>query len=162
MTDKRRGIVDPWRKVEPLHRGPAPAPHEGKKDLQDIDLDADLAVPGKYVIRSANACFDVTSVRVVVPRDALDVLTDCIVALWQVKTLAAMFAKANIGVRTRRVMYNVPDAETLASKLESKNSMIWFIGIPFDMGMARLARIMRSQEARAVVKTYGVTPMLTA
>jgi hypothetical protein len=158
---ERRGIVDPWRQVEPLHPARRERP-EGKKDLEDIDLDADLSIPGKYVLRTRSVAFDVVSTRIESPKDALDVIADCIVAMWQIKGMGKALMALGVGVRTRRSMYNAPSGETEASKLESTNSVIWFIDVGLDEGMASLGRLMRSLDAQPIVKKHGITPMLTA
>lgn len=160
MTDRPKGIVDPWRQVEPLHPAPAPRP-TGKKDLEDIDLDGDLAIPGKYVLRMKGAALDVVSVRVETPKDALDVIADCLVVLWQVKPISRALAALGIGVRTQRATYNAPNEATPASQLASDHSMIWFIGMSLDDGVAALARLMRSSDALPIVRKFGITPMLT-
>lgn len=161
MTERRKGIVDPWRQVEPLR--PAPTTRApGKKDLEDIDLDSDLAVPGKHVLRTRSAALDVVSTRVDTPKDALDVVADCVVALYQTKATSRAIAALDIGVRTRHATYNAPDDKTMASKLESDTSVIWFIGVTLDEGVAALARLMRSSAAQPVVRKFGITPMLTA
>jgi hypothetical protein len=160
MSDKRKGIVDPWRKVPPLRPGPRPARPEGRKDLDGDWRDDDLAVPHKYVIRSKHVSFDVTSVRVETASDALDVLADCIAELWIDKHVGVALANANIGVRTRMIMYNAPTPEVKASRLESAHSMIWFIGDTIDEGMAKLGRILRHSAALPTTKRYGITTML--
>jgi hypothetical protein len=160
MTERRKGIVDPWRQVEPL-RPPVRDRPTGKKDLEDIDLDQDLAIPGKYVLRVMGVALAVTSTRVATPKDALDVIADCLVALWQVKGMGKALAALNIGVRTRHAMHNAPDEETKASKLANDYSAIWFIGASLEDGMAALVRLMRSSDAQPIVRKFGITPMLT-
>jgi hypothetical protein len=161
MSGDRKGIVDPWRQVEPLRPTLRERP-EGKKDLDDIDLDADLVLPGKYVVRVKGAALDVTSTRVETPKDALDVIADCLMDLWRIKAMGKALMALDIGVRTRRGMYNVPDEHTPTSKLESANSAIWFGGTSLEEGVAALVRLMRSSDAQPIVKKHGITPMLTA
>lgn len=161
MTDKRKGIVDPWRQVEPLRPTLRERP-EGKKDLYDIDLDADLAIPGKYVLRVKGAALDVTSTRVESPKDALDVIADCLMELMRVKAIGPALIALGVGVRTRRGMHNVPDEEAQASRLDSANSAIWFTDVTLAEGVASLVRLMRSSDAQPIVKKHGITPMLTA
>lgn len=160
MTEKRKGIVDPWRQVEPLRPTVRERP-EGKKDLEDIDLDGDLAVPGKYVLRVKGSALDVISTRVETPKDALDVIADCLVALWQTKGMGKALAALDVGVRTPHATHNAPN-EKAASKLESDNSVIWFIGTSLEDGVAALVRFMRSTDAQPIVRKFGITPMLTA
>jgi hypothetical protein len=161
MTDKRKGIVDPWREVEPLRPALRERP-AGKKDLEDIDFDADLEVPGKYVLRFKHVSFAVLSTRVHTPADSVDVLADCVTDMWKAKGLGPALTELGMGVRTRRAMYNVPGEETEASKLATEESALWFVGVTLDDGMAALARLMRSFEAQPIVRRHGITPMLNA
>jgi len=161
MTERRKGIVDPWRQVEPLRPALRERP-AGKKDLEDIDLDGDLAIPGKYVVRVKGAAIDVVSTRVNTPKDALDVIADCLVALWQVKTFEKRLTALGIGVRTRRATYNAPNAAAATSALASNDSTIWFLEVALEDGMAALVRFMRSSDAQPTVRKFGITPMLTA
>lgn len=158
---KRTGIIDPWRKVEPLRPEKAAA-RVGKKDIDDIDHDADLAVPGRYVIRGNAASFEVVSTRIDTPKDALDVLAECIAELWRNKYVGVALQNADIGVRTKDHTYNAPDGDTPASTLKSDHSTVWFCNEPLDKGMVKLARIMRSSAALPIVKKHGITPMLKA
>lgn len=158
-----KGIFDPWRKVDPLRPTPGAAPTEGKKNLDDIDFDADLAIPGRYVIRVKGASISIESTRVATPKDALDVLVDCVVDLWQQEpVLRKALVSYGVGVRNARVMYNAPDESTPASKLESDHSAIWFASAPLDEGLADLASVLRTHTAGPIVKKHGITPMLTA
>lgn len=162
MSEKRRGIVDPWRTVDPVHAKPAAAPRTGKKDLEDVDFDADLAIPGRYVIRSKHASFDVLSVRVRTPKDALDILAECVAELWANKYVGVALLNADMGVRTRNLMFNVPDASVPASRLEAVTSALWFCNVTLDRGLAKLAKILRSSAAAATLKKHGITVMLSA
>ena len=156
----KKGIVDPWRKVEPLRPAPRrPAPE--KKDLEDIDLDADLVIPGHYAIRSKHASIRITHVRIEVPKDSLDVLAECVAMLWQVKPVSELLAQAGIGVRCRHSAWNMPDDETPASTLKGGNATIWFIQQTLDQGMLALAKVLRTSAAASTIKTWGVVPMLT-
>jgi hypothetical protein len=157
----RKGIIDPWRQVEPLRPTLRERP-EGKKDLEDIDFDSDLEIPGKYVIRAKRVSIAVLSTRVQEPKDALDVLADCVADMWKAKGIGKALMELGIGVRTPRIMYNVPGDETPSSKLASDDSALWFTGVTLDEGMAALARLMRSSEAQPIARKHGVTPMLSA
>lgn len=160
---KGRGIVDPWRKVEPLRAPPRPQAVERERiDLDEIDRDADLADLGRYVIRSKHAGFDVTSTRVETPADALEVLADCICALFLNKAIGTALIEAGIGIRFRDRAWNVPSEETPASQLKGGNSTIWFIEMPLDQGMLTLAKILRTFSASPTLRRFGVVVMLTS
>ena len=163
MTDKPKGIVDPWRKVEPLRKPerkpPTPA-QQDRIDISDIDRDADLAIPGRHTIRFEHASFQVTSVRVETPKDALDVLANAVVDAWMIRPVGAAFTAAGIGVRYRERAFNVPSEESPASTIKGGNATLWFIGKPLDTGMLVLARVLRMPEAAAICKKHGVTVMM--
>ncbi len=158
MSDKPKGIVDPWKRVDPL-RAPPRAPRTERKDLQDIDFDADLVVPGQYLIKSEHASVNVVHVRVEEPADALDILADCVVDLWSLKPIADALLKAGVGVRGHAGMRNVPDEETPASLLKGRDCAIWFIGETADRGMLALVRVLRLPAAANAIKKWGITPM---
>lgn len=161
MTDKKRGIVDPWRRVDPFVPSRAPAPQEGKRDLDDSEWrDEDLAIPGKYIIRSKHISFDVTSTRIQVPRDALEVLADCVVELGKNKHVGIALINAAIGARSRMGTFNVPAPSVAASRLENGLIAIWFVAEPLDRGMAKLGRILRSSPALPTCRKHGIVTML--
>ena len=165
MSDAKRGrgIVDPWRKVEPLRAPPrTPAVERERIDLDDIDRDADLAVPGRYIIRSEHACFDVTSTRVETPADALEVLADCVCTLFMNKAIGTTLIDAGIGIRFRDRAWNVPSEETPASQLTGGKAVIWFVEMPLDQGMLVLAKILRTIAVSTTLRRYGIVVMLTA
>ncbi len=161
MTRKPMGIVDPWRTVDPVHApGRVSAPRPERIDLEDKDLDADLAIPGRYVIRSTHVSFDVVSVRVQTPKDALDVLADCIADAWLTRPVGNALAAAGIGVRSTHSSFHVPDERTPASTLKGGTGALWFVQKPLDQGMLVLARILRMPEVAAICKRHGVTVMI--
>jgi hypothetical protein len=161
MTDKPKGIVDPWRRVEPLRPAPPrPAPERERINIEDVDRDADLAIPGTYTIRTTHASFNITSVRVDTPKDALDILAECIIEAWRIKPLGNVLDSAGIGVRNRTYAFNVPVENEQASMLKGGESALWFVQKPLDQGMLVLARILRMPEAAAICKKHGVTVML--
>lgn len=155
----KKGIVDPWRKVEPLR--PAPRrPTPERKNLEDVDLDADLAIPGSCVIRTRHASIRVSHVRVETPKDALDVLAECVAALWRSTATADALRHCGIGVRCRSGAWNMPDDATPASTLKSSNATLWFIQQTLDQGVLALAKVLRADAASAAIKKWGITPML--
>lgn len=159
MTAERpKGIVDPWKRVDPLRSPPRPEP-TGRRNLDDIDLDADLVVPGQYLIRTVHASISVTHVRVAEPADALEVLADCLVDLWRVAGIARALVEIGVGVRSRTAMHNVPDETTPASLLHGRGSAIWFEGSDLDRGMLALVRVLRRSNAADILRKWGIVPM---
>lgn len=163
MTERRKGIVDPWRTVDSV-RPPerVAAPTQERIDIAEIDFDADLAIPGRYILRSAHSCFDVISIHIATPKDALSVLANCIWDAHIIKPLGEALLSAGIGVRCRDRVWNQPPTDAAASTLKSDDVTIWFVEKPFDQGMLVLARILRMPEGAHTCKRHGVTVMLTA
>lgn len=156
MSEKPRGIVDPWRRVAPL-RADSRATTSERKDLKDIDLDADLAVPGRYTLRSEHASIEVLHVRIETPKDALDVIAECLCDAARLPASATLLRDLNIGVRSRMTTWNVPATD--ASRIEGSTSTIWFAGRTFDHGMLALARVLRSPALAPMARKWGITPM---
>jgi hypothetical protein len=161
MTDKPKGIIDPWRTVDPVH---PPARERASRperiDLEDIDFDVDLAIPGQYVIRSAHVSFRIVSTRLEEPKDALDVLITCILELAKTKLFNEAFRGAGIGVRRGNTEYNTPAPGAPASTLKAEERVIWFEQKSLDAGMLVLARILRMPECATACKKHGITVML--
>lgn len=155
-NDRPKGIIDPWRRVAPLRPS-----REDRIDLEDLDHDADLAVPLQHVLRSRYASFNVVSTRLTSPASALDVLADCVGTCWKIPALRDALIAAGIGVRCTLGAWNVPSEETPSSTMKGESGMLWFAHVPLDEGMRRLARILRQAAAATTIKAHGITPMLT-
>ncbi len=158
----KRGIVDPWRRVEPVHPAArSTEPQRERIDVMEIDHDADLAIPGQYTLRSAHVAFHITSVRLNVPKDALEVLADCIMELAKLKLFSDAFRGAGIGAKTGRATWNPPAESLPTSTLACEGNTIWFAQAPIDQGMLLLARILRTPEAAGACRKHGIVVMLT-
>lgn len=159
-----RKIPDPWRRVEPVISRPrAPAPPTREKiDIMDVDLDADLAVPGTYAIRVADVTYHVTSRQVGAPQDALKILASCILELSRIPRCAEALKNAEIGATTDEGSFNRPPSGGQASSLKTDAAAVWFLDQPLEEGARALARILRSAEAIAVCKRLGIVVMLKA
>lgn len=160
-NDRPRGIVDPWKRVDGLKPAP-PKPVKEKRNIEDRDLDADLVEPGSYTLRSKHACFAITHVRVQSGKDAVDVLADCVYALFQDRQHKPALLAAGIGVETAGGVYNRPADETQASWVRGAVARIWFNAVTLDLGMLALAKILRKPTARKALADWGVQPMSPA
>lgn len=161
---KKPGIVDPWRQIEPLKKPtrPVPSPKE-KKNLSDIDFDADLAIPGKYVIRSKHASISVTSVRVKLPKDALEVLADCLLELTAYPQLCMELKYIGLGIDTESKKFNMPSSASNASSLSSDTVTLLFNEQSLDHGILALVKILRASiSATNILNKHGVVPMLVS
>lgn len=159
---KPKGIVDPWRQVDRLRQPPRVEPTSSKINLEDIDFDADLQIPGRHIIRAEHASIDITHVRVDSARASLDVLVDCLAEMRKVKPLGSSMISVGIGIRGRHGAWNVPPDGTEATVLQSSDSTLWFLGKNFDQGMLALVRLLRETAAVPIVKKWGIVPMLNA
>lgn len=157
-ADKPKGIVDPWKRVDPLRPTPRAPPKE-KKNIEDRDLDADLAEAGTYTLRSKHVCFGVSHVRIQSGKDAVDVLADCIYELFQDKALRHELTSVGIGVETKAGTYNRPDNENQASWIKGEHARLWFNRVPLDHGLLALSKILRKPAALKTIQRWGVTPM---
>lgn len=164
MTKKPVGIVDPWRTVDPLHPAPKPPPTPGRRriDLSEIDLDADLAIPGTYTLRFKHASFHITSTRLKTSADALGILVDSLMALIPLRDMASALRTAGIGIRQPTHDWNVPPANTPASTLATATQGLWFTGVDLDTGTLQLARIIRHPLAANTLRRHGIVVMLTS
>lgn len=168
MSDKPKGIVDPWRKVDLLKPAKTPPAYDDdddaslKKDVLDYDFDADLAIPDRHVIRSAHVCFDVMSTKLTKPEDALDILVTCIAELWNDRTLSRAFADAGIGIRRKNKTWNTPKEGTKVSAIKTDKSVLWIADKTFDQGMLSLGRILKTTLAAPTVRRHGITVMTKA
>lgn len=160
---ERRGIVNPWAPSAPLRpqerKQPTPAL---KKDLEDIDFDEDLAIPGTYVIRAGKASFAVTSTRVRTPKDALVILAELVLALWARKPARGALEKARIGASIPGNRCNVPKRQDAASSLVAGDHAVWFGEQTLEQGALALVRVLRDGDAARVAKSFCVTPMTAA
>lgn len=159
MSDRKSGISNPWD----VKGAVAPTEKSSRKiDLKDIDFDADLAVPGKYVIRGRLAAFDVTHVGVHQPGDALYILADLLMHLFRTEEGIARLSAAGVGVYIDDNSFNEPDEGEPVSKLEAEHAVVWFRGVGLDQGMLELARVLKEPFAATSAKQWGVTPMLVS
>lgn len=168
MSNKKKGTMDPWRRVEPL-RPPVCTTEQRDRsdriDLEDLDFDADLVIPGSYVIRSKYASFAVTSVQIEAPKDALEALARCIVDVQAHKGSEVNVAlrDANIGAMCRTgVGWNIPGENITASTIKADKTTIWFVEHSLNEGLRLLAQILRMPDAADSCKKYGVVVMLNA
>lgn len=160
---KKPGIVDPWRRVEPLvPTRPVLTPAQERINIADMDMDVDLRIAGRYVIRSPHASFDVTSLRIDAPGDAVAVLADCLIELSAVRPVAEALAAAGVGVRCADRMWNVPSDDEPSARLEGNNAAVWFAQRTLATGMLVLARILREPAAANTLHKHGVVVMIAA
>lgn len=161
MSDKPKGIVNPWREATPL-RTPPVRPSTSKKDAPSIDMfEESYQHPGRYVMRSAHASILVTHEIVDTPAAALDVLVRCVNELRLVSSvMTSALVRAGVGIRISNETWNVPDDAKHAARLENERATIWFASSTVDGGMLALARALRLSEAAKTTKKWGITPML--
>lgn len=163
MSEKKgRGVVDPWRTVDPIKVTKPVTPARKRIDIDEIDHDADLAIPVTCLLRYTHACFKVTAVNLSSETDAFDLVASCVADLFLDSNVNPMLMAVDIGVRCRDRMFNAPSDVTPASTLKAGTSVLWFPNKPIDQGVLELARILRTPHAAETLQKYGVTVMMTA
>lgn len=133
-----------------------------KIDLKDIDFDADLVIPGQYVIRGKHAAFNVVSKNLATPRDALVILADLVVALGETHEASEDLQRSGIGAKVYETAWNAPGEGMAASKLEADDCALWFTGVPLDRGLLALAKVLKRPDVLPISRSRGITPMLTS
>jgi hypothetical protein len=164
VSDKKkgRGVVDPWRTVDPISVPKPVTPARKRIDIDEIDHDADMAIPVTCILRYAHVSFKITAVNLQTETDAFDLLANCVADLFLDTAVSPMLVAIGIGVRCRDRMFNVPSEDTAASTLKAGTSVLWFPDKPIDQGVLELARVLRSPHAAETLHKYGVTVMMTA
>lgn len=162
-----RGIVDPWRLTGPPKEVPKP---EGKAriDLADIDFNADLRVPNRYVFRSVQGSVEVHNLEIETANDALRDLVVCLLALSRSPEALSAFDKAGIGCSLDQDTCNAPaDVLSCAGMYTvagyAPAAAVYFLNQSYNDGMARLVRLLNSfrhnQAGERILRRWGVTPM---
>lgn len=157
----KKGIVDPWRQVDPI-KPPVRTRTEGDKriDLHDVDFDADLAIPGTYVLRSGRVSFKVEAPKLNTGSDAVRIIAECVLSLWANKALADLFVADGIGAKAKGQSRGGDLSGEGHSLVKGEDASIWFMGQTLDQGLFKLSKILRSVPAAPIVKRYGITIML--
>lgn len=168
----KRGIVDPWKINEPLQvPKPKVAPAAGKKNLAEIDFDADIQPARSCVFRSAHASIEVANNKVTNENDALRDLVRCLFSVLELVDGPGLFDEHNIGFRLSDRQFDPPTTLAGSAYLMTKadytpHAAIYFRNQSFDQGVLRLVRILRAVQKRpgiegeTLLKRMGITPML--
>lgn len=160
MSDRPKGIVNPWLVVDPARAPARRARAEGRIDLDDIDRDSDLEIPGKYVIRTKHVAFAITSTRMETPGDALGILADLIIDAGALVTQAVLEA-AGIGARRGTRVFNAPSDGVPVSTMNVDTTTIWFARKDLDTGARALGRILDVDTLGPLRRKHGVVVMLS-
>lgn len=169
----RKGIVDPWRIVEPLRKPvvpPTPLLPGQKVNLDQIDFDADLRVPQKCAIRSRSGSILVHSKQIETGNDALRDLVRCLFQLVDKKEPAAEMTRLGIafayGTRQWRISSMAPSARLATSDGYEPATCLHFLQQTYDDGMLHLIKFLNASSRRPgpagadILKRWGVVPMM--
>lgn len=169
---KKRGIVDPWKVVAPLTPPPSkPAPTEAKKNLSEIDFDADIRPPRMCVFRGKHSSVEVKNNNVSADNDALRDLLKCLFEVLELEDGPDLFDEQHIGLRLAERSFEPPAQDTQTATLSTgpgytPAGAVFFRNQDLDQGLLRLVRILRTVQKRPgiegerILKHYGITPML--
>lgn len=158
-----KGIVDPWRVVEPLTRTPAPPKDPEKKiDPREIDFDADLRVWERCLFPSKHGSIGVVGPDITSSDAALRALTRCLHEISTLKDGKTLLANAQVGVA-------FGDTEVRHTRLQTQtepHAVLYFVNQTFEEGMLRLIRLLNIVQRRPgaagadILRRWGVTPMM--
>jgi hypothetical protein len=158
MTTKK-GIVDPWRIVDPVR----PAPREARKDLGQ-DVDADLRMARQYTFRCSGGGLHVKSRNLNTDADALAAIVACLFDLMALPNIKTLLTNERIGLRLGKRSWNLPKEGTAGANLETDNARLIFVNNTLDEGMKRLVRLFalaKKKDAETkFLQKHGVTPLL--
>lgn len=162
----RRGIVDPWRIVEPLYKpAPPPPPPENKRiDLTQIDIDADLRAPQQCAIRCRSGSILIRSKKIESGNDALRELARCLKQLALDKANEATLRDLEISVHIGAAPETTTNARLATAEGYEPTVAICFHRQTCDDGMLRLIKFLNAVSRRPanadVLKKWGVVPMM--
>lgn len=170
---RKKGIIDPWRIVEPLHK-PEPKPTElmpGQKiGLDQIDFDADLRVTQQCAFRCRSGSILVRSKLITNANDALCNVLRCLFQLLEQKGVAAELLPLGIALQYGNRVWNTRDV-SVAAKLETREgytppSALYFLRQTHDDGMLRLIKFLNDASRRPgpagadILKRWGIVLMM--
>ncbi len=157
----KKGIVDPWRIVEPIK----PPPRPNRADLGSIDFDADLRVPVTHTFRCSTGGIHISSIQMETEEDALRVLIACLFDILQTLPDGPALLDS-IGMTRDRAEWNKPGPKTPAAYLGAEKLQIAFHKATLDLGMRTLVRVVSTVKKRPgkkgadILKKHGITPLL--
>jgi hypothetical protein len=166
VSDKptRRGIVDPWRVVEPLHKPappPAPAPNQ-RINLDQIDFDANIRPMQQCAIRCRSGSILMRSNRIANGNDALRDLAQCLTELSTLKDMRTDWSNACVALGDAELASNARGAFITTQPGYTPATTIVFAAQTYDDGMLRLIKFLNLATRRhpAMLKSWGVVPMM--
>lgn len=166
---KKRGIIDPWRIVEPIKpEPPKPAP-QGRIDLDQIDFDKDLKARQSWVLRSKHGSIEVASKEIVTASDGLRHLVGCLFNILEQIDGPDLFEQAGIGFTLDAREWNMPAKGVPVARHATSEgtpvATLFFLNQPNDSGMLRLIRVLLTIQRRPgfegvdILHRWGVQPM---
>lgn len=172
MSEKKTGIVDPWRIVEPL-KAPKPAtPEPNRKiDLNEIDFDADLRSAQTCIFKSDYGSVIVTARDLETQSHGLRHLVRCLFEILGWPDGQRLLEAASIGLEYGPRIWLKPSDGERASLLQTTEdftprSTIWFIRQTYDDGMRALIKLLNDTRKRVsptentILKRWGITPTI--
>jgi hypothetical protein len=153
-------VKDPWRIVDPLRSDPI-EPANGRIDLADKDMDADLRPSRACMLRFRSCSLEIVGTDVHKPEDALARLARCVAAL---KKATASLPRAQRLLGAVYTQDDAPPRDVPAATLSCGRYAVAFSGMTLDQGTLVLARALmaagRDTKLAPILQANGVTPML--
>jgi hypothetical protein len=173
MTPPKKGIVDPWRVVDPIKPPPKPAATFTKKkiNLNEIDFDADLRLPETMTLSSKHGTVMIKNTRISTANDGLRDLVQCLFQILELYDGPELFDRAAVGFKLAdRVWLEPPPGVRAAAVSTAPGYMpetaLWFHKTSYDSGMLQLIRLLNNvnrrtaKEGSDILKRWGVIPMV--
>jgi hypothetical protein len=157
----KKGIVDPWRIVDPIKPPPRQA-----VDLAHVDMDDDLRVPLQHTFRCRTGGIQVKSTRMETEEDALRVLLACLFEILESPNGPPRFESSGIGFTLESREWNMPGPKVPSSYLGSGRVCIAFHRQTFEQGMRSLVRVigitkrLLGRMGINILKKHGISPIL--
>lgn len=173
MTTPKKGIVDPWRVVDPIKpvARPAAVPTKKKINLNEVDFDADLRVAETMTLSSRHGSVMLQSTHIQTANDGLRALVQCLFEILELYDGPELFDAAGIGFKLADRVWNEPPLGVRAAAISSSAGYVpdvalWFHKTSYDSGMLQLLRLLNNVRRRSlkegsdILKRWGVTPMM--
>jgi hypothetical protein len=168
-----RGIVDPWRVVEPLHAPGSEAANSAaprRVNLDQIDFDRDLRVPQSCTFRSRAGSIRVHGRSIASGSDGLRELVSCLFQILDAKTGTDWFESADLGFSLSARQWRLPPSDCPAAALRTADgyepqTALYFRRQTYDDGMLRLIKLLQhvnrrpGDEGQQILKRWGVVPL---
>jgi hypothetical protein len=157
-----KGIIDPWRLVEPLKKKPE-VPQEARKriDPAEIDFDADLRPQTRYIFSTPHGSILITGRNIMSEDAALLKLTQCIQDISATTQGQVLLLQAGVGHT-----FGDPPLHTRLETKSKPYASIYFRNQTYEEGMLQLIKVLNTVQrhskinGKQILNRWGVSTML--